>query len=861
MSANPLAVTAVVLRRIVTLILVSALAGMLVAGLMLPFAGLTGIAAREVAAGIENLPTELDEASLPQRTKVLDKNGKTLAYFYQQNRVNVPLKKVSPLMKRALLAIEDSRFFKHGALDVQGTSRALVNNVLGQPTQGGSSITQQLVKQILVSRAENRKQYRAATEQTVARKLQELQFAMAYEQEHSKREILESYLNIAFFGDGAYGISSAARQFFSVRPDQLNLNQAATLAGLVQNPSAYNPTLNPAAARERRDTVLRRMAELKMVKPKVARRAIASRLGLDVTQTPNGCVSTTAPFFCDFARSYLLNSKALGKTRSQREERLLTGGLTIKTSIDPRMQRAADQAVRERVNPTDSAIGAMALVEPGTGEVRALAQSRPMGRNSKRGETFLNYLVPKDLGGASGFQPGSTFKSYVLATALKQGLPLGTTFTSPQTYRVEQGTVQNCDGNNVAPWEVENSTGTGRFDMYKGTQQSVNTYFAQLEQLTNICPAVTLTRQLGINVPEQDEVAPFTLGPTDVSPLAMAAAYATFPARGKYCPPTPILSVRNADGRSIDFPASKCKRTFRPAVGDAINDVLRGVQEGSGFGASNGLALNQVSAGKTGTTSNNKAVWFMGYTPNMVASSMIAGANQQGSPISLAGQTVGGRILGFDEIGGSSLAGPMWKRAMGVIQQWLPDEDFTPVDRSKLGGLGVDVPFVGGQSFAAAAARLREADLVPVAAPDRVTSFVPEGTVARTEPGAGAEMAPGQRVLIYLSSGPPSPPPAPPGDGGNGGGDGGGDGGDDGGDGGGGGGDGGGAGGGGNGGGNGGGDGGNGGAGGGDGGGDGGDGGGDGGGAGGGGNGGDGGNGGGDGGGNRPGGGDEGPIR
>ncbi|MBA2509626.1 MAG: penicillin-binding protein [Nocardioidaceae bacterium] len=758
MSANPLAVVGTVLRRIVVLVVVSALAGMLVAGLALPFAGLTGIAAREVAAGIENLPTELDEATLPQRTKVLDSNGKTIAYFYAQNRVSVPLSKVAPVMKRALLAIEDSRFFKHGALDVQGTSRALVNNVLGQPTQGGSSLTQQLIKQILVSKADTRAQYEAATEQTVARKLQELQFAMAYEQEHSKREILESYLNIAFFGDGAYGISAAARQFFSVPPDQLTLKQAATLAGLVQNPSAYNPTLNPATARERRDTVLARMAELKVIKRKAARRAIASPLGLNVTQTPNGCVSTAAPFFCDFARIYLLNSTALGQTRSQREDGFLGGGLTIKTTIDPRMQRAADQAVRERVNPTDSAIGAIALVEPGTGEVRALSQSRPMGRNANSGETYLNYLVPKDVGGAAGFQAGSTFKAYVLATALKQGLPLSTTFTSPQKYRVEQGTVQNCAGANVAPWGADNSTGTGRFDMYTGTQQSVNTYFAQLEQLTNICPAVRMVRQLGINVPVADEVAPFTLGPTDVSPLGMAAAYAAFPARGTYCPANPIISIRDADGRLVNSPANQCKRVFSPAVGDAINDVLRGVQEDGGFGASNGLTLSQVSAGKTGTTTANKAVWFMGYTPNLVASSMIAGANQEGSPISLEGQTVGGRPLSFDEIGGSSLAGPMWKRAMGVIQQWLPDQDFAPVDESKLGGLGVDVPFLGGQSFAVAAAQLRAADLEPVAAPTRVQSIYPEGTVAKTEPGAGVEMARGQRVLIYLSEGAPRPP-------------------------------------------------------------------------------------------------------
>ncbi|MDQ3664819.1 MAG: transglycosylase domain-containing protein, partial [Actinomycetota bacterium] len=232
MSDHRLVAGVVAVRRLFALVLVSALAGVLVAGLVLPLAGLTGLAARNVANGIENLPAELDEVPIPQRTTVLASDGTPIAYFFDENRVDVSLEDVAPVMKRAMLAIEDSRFYEHGALDVQGTARAVINNALGEPLQGGSSITQQLVKQILVTQAETRAERAEATETSYSRKLRELQFAMAYEREYSKDQILESYLNIAYFGDSAYGIQEAARHYFSVDAADLNVRQAATLSGL-----------------------------------------------------------------------------------------------------------------------------------------------------------------------------------------------------------------------------------------------------------------------------------------------------------------------------------------------------------------------------------------------------------------------------------------------------------------------------------------------------------------------------------------------------------------------------------------------------------------------------------------------------
>ena len=446
MSPHPLAAGAAALRRIGALLLAAALAGVLVAGLVLPLAGLTGFTARQVSDGIENLPEELEVGEISHTSKIYDANGHQIARFYTENREDVALRNVAPLMRKAIVAIEDSRFFQHGAIDLEGTSRALINNLLGNDTQGGSSITQQLIKLILIEKADTKAQLAAATEQSYTRKIRELQYAMSYEQNHSKSEILEDYLNIAFFGDGAYGIKIAARHYFSVKPADLSLAQSALLAGLVQNPTRFNPTQYPDLALERRNIVLQRMAELDIVSRQQAHRAMTESLGLDPTNFSNGCVTSPAPFFCDYVHSYLLANPALGKTRREREDTLRTGGLTIHTTVDLRFQRAADQAVRDRVNPTDLAIGGMAMVVPGTGEVKALSQSRPMGNNVRAGQTYLNFVVPKEYGDANGFQGGSTFKVFTLSSALKQGYPLSTSFTAPSPYYVPGGHAQELCG-------------------------------------------------------------------------------------------------------------------------------------------------------------------------------------------------------------------------------------------------------------------------------------------------------------------------------------------------------------------------------------------------------------------------------
>jgi membrane peptidoglycan carboxypeptidase len=754
-----------VLGHLTVMVAVSVVMGVLVAGFAIPFAGVAGVGTRAVAEGVGNLPTELTAEPLAQRTRVLDRHGDVVATFYDENRVNVRLGDVAPVMRKAILAIEDARFYEHGAMDLKGTLRAFVTNQAeGGTVQGGSSITQQMVKMTLLAQAESAEERAAATAETYRRKLNELRYAIAFEEKYDKSWILQRYLNLAYFGDGAYGIEAAARHYFSRSAADLELHQAAMLAGLVKNPTGYDPTNDPGRAIERRNTVLNRMAELNVISGAEARTAKKRGLGLRLRPMRNGCVSAKASFFCDYVRELLLRDEELGRTVKERRNLLASGGLTIKTTLDMRMQRAANRSVHEHVDATDRAIGALAMVEPRTGKVRAIAQSRPMGRNKRQGQTFLNYVVPPRYGDANGFQAGSTFKAFVLAAAISKGISLRTRIEAPPQVSIPVNRYRGCQGRLRSDdrWEPANSTGSGTFDLYTGTQQSVNTFFAKLELRTGLCRPYRLAKQMGIELddPDNQQVPAFTLGVVNTNPLAMAEAYATFAARGLHCDSRPVTEVLDRDGRTIKRYRRQCDRVLDKPVADAVNDVLRGVQEPGGFGNSAGLALNQQSAAKTGTTNRNMAVWFIGYTPNLATASMIAGANRDGHWVTLNRQTVGGRRI--TRAAGSTNAGPMWGDAMKRIQRWLPDRNFVPPDPRKVKGRTVRVPQVAGSGQRAAMRKLRRRGLVPQLGP-MVDSRLRRGLVAFTEPGAGARVGSGRSVVLYLSDGTPyvAPPPQP----------------------------------------------------------------------------------------------------
>ena len=664
----------------------SVLAGLIVAAMLVPTTAFAGVTLNRLTQAIIDLPADLPDDPAAQTTRVLSADKKKMAYFYRENRQDVPLTKISPNMQQAILAIEDNRFYRHGALDLQGTIRAVINNATGRPTQGGSSITQQLVKLTLVQQARTQAEIEAATEPSIGRKIRELKLATQYEKMHSKAEILERYLNIAYYGDGAYGIDAAARHWFSTSAGDLTTSQAALLAGIVKNPSYYDPKRSPERATQRRNTVLAVMAAQGTISPAEAERLMGEPLGLKITAFAAGCASASnnGAFACDYVRRFLLQEPALGQTVAERAAVLERGGLTIESTIDPMMQRAIHRAVTSTVAPTDRAIGAQALVEPGTGKVRGVAQSRPMGRDLDAGQSYINFAVPTAYGDSAGFQAGSTFKLFTTAAALKKGIKVSKTYNARKSLTIPGGTFKTCDGLNVVDaWRVTNSTVSGKMDMYKGLRKSVNTYYAQLERDTGLCDVVQTAESMGIVVPDRDQVGPFTLGVTDVSPLTMAAAYAVPASGGIYCKPLPVDRILDMKGQVVKLYTKQCRRVLAPRIAAQINDILEGLKRPGGFGYANGTRLTIPSAAKTGTTNSNRAVWYVGYTPRLVAASMIAGADDQGRPRSLAGVTLRDKPISFSQVGGSSLAGPMWKKAMGPIEKRLPPTEFEPPPEDK----------------------------------------------------------------------------------------------------------------------------------------------------------------------------------
>ena len=519
-----------------------------------------------------------DTPAQSQRSTVLDANGDVLAYFYEENRVYVELDQVAPIMRKAMVAIEDHRFYEHGPLDAQGTLRAFITNLAaGGVAQGGSTITQQYVKMVQIEEAKKKGDQaaiEAAQDGTYGRKIRELRYAITVERTLSKDEILERYLNIAYFGDGAYGIEVAAEHYFGTTAAKLTLAQAAMLAGLVQNPTAFNPVVNPTAALERRNVVLNRMAELDIISAAQAAKAKRSDFDHDaVTTTGNGCQGTDYPFLCDYVYRSLAQTPSLGATVEEREDTIKRGGLTVTTAIDPDTQDTVQDAVSDVVGPTDPLISAMDMIEPGTGLIVAMAQSRPvMGDKAKKGQTYWNYSVSPEMGGAQGFQAGSTFKAFTAAAALEQGIPLSKRYNARPAMDFSGASFDSCDGPQQVSgsWRVSNSTGTnGVMDMYRAAERSVNTYFVQLALEVGMCDVVKMAEKLGVEsstdsapITSYDDKPSFTLGTVEVSPLSVAEAYATFASGGIHCDPIILDTITDSSGEKREAPSANCKRVI-----------------------------------------------------------------------------------------------------------------------------------------------------------------------------------------------------------------------------------------------------------------------------------------------------------
>lgn len=578
-----------------------------------------GLTAKAAADRFLAMPADLRPSPLPQRTVLVDAAGTPFAWLWKENRQVVALEQVAPVMRQALVDIEDDRFYENSGIDLRAIGRALAKDRIGagaaeQGRQGASTLTQQYVKNLLLAQADTDAEREQAQDDTYERKVQEARYALQLSRTLSKDDILAGYLNLVFFGNGAYGVQAAAERYFGVDAADLTLPQAALLAGLVKNPTALEPNAHPTAALERRDVVLDRMAALGSISPAEHAAAKAAPLGLEDTGPVAGCAGPTG-YFCDAVLQTLLAAPRLGPDPETRRAVLDTGGFTIRTTLDPKVQAAADAATR-RARGSRAALAA-AAVQPGTGRVLALSGSVPFGVGT--GATSVN--LP--LGGSSGFQSGSTFKVFVLAQAVADGLPLDLEIDAPQVY------VADDDGK---PYPVANASDSeaGLFTLEEATWLSVNTYFIQLQARTGIDEPARLAEAMGVRRADGSplqRVPSFTLGTNEVTPLAMAGAYATLAARGEHCPPHSVLGIdppatTGPGGRPAtavdtgDVRPPACRQVLRPQVADTVTRVLTGViTKGTGRAADPG----RPAAGKTGTVQDYSAAWFVGYTPELAA--------------------------------------------------------------------------------------------------------------------------------------------------------------------------------------------------------------------------------------------------
>jgi membrane peptidoglycan carboxypeptidase len=659
------------------------LAGLLVAGLMFPLVGGSGLVARNSADLINNLPTSLTVNVPPGNSRMLAADGSVITEFYQHNRTPVPSDKIAPIMKQALVDIEDSRFYEHNGIDVQGTLRALVTNVAaGSVQEGGSTLTQQLVKQTLLQTAKTPQERQAAVQQSVGRKLREARLAMALDKKYSKDEVLTRYLNIVYFGHGAYGVEAAAETYFSTSADKLTLPQAAMLAGLVQSPSGDDPIANPKNATTRRNEVLKRMHDLGHISTKDYTDAVSQPVKVTPGQSPpNGCAEATlGGYFCDFAESYLEQKLKISA------DQLSNGGLTIQTTLQPALQKSAEQSVLDHTAMGAPLVGVMDALQPGTGHVFAMAANRQYGCSPSQGPQCesVNFNVVPQVGS------GSTYKVFTAAYALSQGFGEHYTINAPQPYtsHVYKG---YRDGH-LGPLRVFNDDPNYKavYDMRGAIIASSNTYFVALEDaLGSITGPVKTAQAMGMHFDNpvtqhsaktwiDTQNGTFTLGPDGTSPLDLATAYATVAASGTQCDPVPVTKVldqngqplKDSNGQVIDTGDHCTKNALKPGVANTLADMLVGVVT-SGTGRRAQIPGHTIG-GKTGTTNGNKTAAFIGITPDYSVSAMYFDPR--------------GRI-NVGGVGGGVPAA-MYHDAMAPILAGQPDKPFPPPDPAVVAGNG-----------------------------------------------------------------------------------------------------------------------------------------------------------------------------
>ena len=645
--------------------------------------------AKAVIPSLQVEGIDFDVTSLPQQSRMYASDGSLIATFYSQNRVVVPIKDVSEYMQKAIVAREDRRFFEHSGVDVQGVMRAFIQTyVLKRDMQGGSSLTQQYVKNVLMVQAREDNDPIAeyhAQESTIARKLREMLIAVQMEKMYSKPEILQGYLNIAQFGsNNLYGVETAAQRYFNVHAKDLNLVQSATIAAITKNPAGLDPSIpeNQEDSENERNIVLKLMLDQGLIEQAEYDEAVNIPLvdTLNIQSVNQGCQSAgNAAFFCSYVTTKILNSEEFGETEADRQKLLNEGGLDIYTTMDVNANNAAMQAANDTIPASDpSGLEVMiAAIKPGTGEVLGFGINRTYDATdaaaSDQTKTSMNYMVDQVDGGGWGVQVGSTWKPINMVAWMQQGRSINEGLRTSTSYPLSNF---NCNNYSfTGAWKVENSGGgtVNPETPLQGLIRSHNTTQASMASQIGLCAIADAAKALGYHNSPSSAMdvyssnsfnAPMTIGSVQASPLTMANVYATLGANGVACTPIAMTRVTDKNGDEIDVPQADCHQAIDPEIAQTTAYALnQGVVTAGGEAATTQLDNGRKTFAKTGTNENTYML-TAGFVPNVVSAFVAVGDAQDPLNNTFDNKTINGVYR--SEWFGMYIATPAWKQFMNT---------------------------------------------------------------------------------------------------------------------------------------------------------------------------------------------------
>ncbi|HET8957296.1 MAG TPA: transglycosylase domain-containing protein [Microcella sp.] len=758
----------------------SAIVGLLATVMVTPALAVTGMAANNTIGIFDSLPEYIRIDPLAQRNELYAQNtanpedGYTkIADVFSENREEVGYDQISPNLINAAIAAEDRRFYTHGGVDPQGIIRAAIGNVAaGDVTGGGSTLTQQLVKNILINQAitqfppgdERDRAVKEAQETTLERKLNEAKYAIALEKEYTKDEIMLAYLNIAGFGGITYGVEAAAQQYFGVSASEVSVAQAASLMAIVQYPgtrSLLSPD-NYQNNQDRRDFIIRAMAEEGFITEAERDEALAIPVDENfVTLQPprSGCIAADqyAQFMCDYVTRLIPELETLGSTPEEREAAWRQGGYQVYTTLDLSLQRVAQDTVWNTVAPDIAEVdangelvynigAATTSVQAGTGRILTMAQNKRFNNalgNTDIGLTAINYNTDREYGGSIGFRVGSTYKIFGLIEWLQQGRGLLEFVNGTPRVFQQSDFVDSCNGPWSGPYDPKNfADGRGGvMSVLQATVNSVNTTYVAIAQQLDQCGIRDAAESLGVHRadggPLQTNPAAI-LGTNEIAPVTMAAAFAAIQSGGLYCEPIAVDRIVDRNGEELPGQTSECRQAIDPEVAAATTYAMREVVTRGTARASNPGGDVPV-VGKTGTADDALHTWMVGGSTRVATATWV-------------GNVVGKRNI-TSLPGGSGLRHEITRPIFAAANAAYGGDPIPAAPDRLLRGQGVTLPDLTGQSPEVARSIVEGLGFRFSIEEAPVDSTLPAGVIATQSPGAGTFLSLGTPVRVQLSNG------------------------------------------------------------------------------------------------------------